>query len=97
MAKYRLKTIDGRLMRTGSRAEAQAIKHFTDEGWTLFKRGWPDMLIVKDNQFRFIEVKKKIDYQFKPDQKRIAEQLKRFGLEVEIWAPPNPEVKPSNG
>lgn len=87
MAKYRMRALDGRLVRTGSKSEAQAIRHFTGEGWQVFKRGWPDFLVVKGGVVRLIEVKGKSKYHLKPQQASIASQLRALGVIVEMWAP----------
>ena len=71
--------------RTSNPSEIAVVQHFENEGYQMLKRGWPDFIAVKGSEARFIEVKRPPNPQLKPEQKRVAEILKRFGIEVEIW------------
>ena len=46
----------------------------------MMKRGWPDFIAVKGSEVRFIEVKRPPHPHLKPEQKRVAEILRRFGM-----------------
>jgi hypothetical protein len=59
------------------------------EGCEVFKRGWPDFLVINpDGTFEFVEVKVKYNRQtepISPSQKKMHEALKRIGIEVKVF------------
>ncbi len=75
------------MLRTGNDAEKEAIETLTDQGWEVYKRGWPDLLAVRGDLVRLVEVKPSRASHLKKDQADIAAQLRKLGLEVEIFTP----------
>lgn len=74
--------------RTSNYSELEVLKHLELEGYSVLKRGWPDFIAVKGDEVRFIEVKPSQPYpHLKPDQKRVASILSRFGITVEVMTP----------
>lgn len=69
--------------------QARILKRFASEGWLCVRliqtncNGIPDILLLKEGQARFIEVKRP-GCKPKPLQLYRIEQLKKAGFEVEI-------------
>jgi Holliday junction resolvase-like predicted endonuclease len=77
--------------RTNNPSERYVINDLESKGYEVLKRGWPDLIAVKGNTVRFIEVKRLTrrdgslsTSQLKPQQKRVAEILSKLGIEVEL-------------
>lgn len=54
------------------------------QGYEVRKRGWPDLIAVRGNDVRFIEVKPLGKSEFKQSQKRMAQILSKIGITVEL-------------
>ncbi len=79
------------MARTKNRHERFVIDGLESEGYSVLKRGWPDLVAIKGDTIRFIEVKPKTTFngelsrsQFRPDQVKMAEILSKFGITVEL-------------
>jgi hypothetical protein len=71
-----------------SEFEARAFEDFTNKGWRVLWRGWPDFLCVKNGRVVFVELKQKHD-RLSEDQRFIIETFQRLGLKVVILRPDN--------
>ena len=65
--------------------ELKAIVELERQGYEVHRKGWPDLIAVKDTEVRLIEVKPPRAKGMKPHQVRIAEIIKLKGLEAEVW------------
>ena len=81
---FRLTNANGLPFRTGNVEEFDAAKALVDQGYIVVKRGWPDLIAVKGNKVRVVEVKTGRG-RLKSHQSFVASVLSRVGLEVEIW------------
>jgi len=79
--------------RLGCREEAEAYRELKDEGYTVTKHGWPDLLATLDDVVRVIEVKSETD-SLKASQKRVIAALAQLGVTVEVQHRRNPNRKP---
>lgn len=71
--------------RRSNNAEADAIAQLEDQGWTVYTRGWPDLLCTKGTEIRFVEVKP-MGRRLSRFQEAVAEALKScLGITVELW------------
>lgn len=50
-----------------NRLESVVKEAFENKGWKVFTNGWPDMLCVKDDEIRCVEVKSETDH-LRPNQ-----------------------------
>ena len=72
-----------------SKFQSLIIKKMQDEGWyvikliTTNKNGIPDLLCVKGNDVKFIEVKAK-NGKLRPLQDYRINELKSYGIKVEV-------------
>jgi Holliday junction resolvase len=80
---------DGRRLgvRTSNDAEREIVAALEADDWEVLKRGWPDFVATRGSEVRFIEVKPSPDRTFSPNQRRVAEILSRFGIQVELVTP----------
>jgi len=85
------------MLRIGNAAEAECARCLTEEGWTVYKRGWPNFLAVKAGQLRLIEVKACTLPRLKVRQSMIAKQFESKGLKVEIWTRPSSPLSDDKG
>ena len=77
-------------IRTLNETEIEVCMYLESLGYKVIKRGWPDFLAFKDDDIRFIEVKKSPKTKgLKSSQKRVAEVLERLGIKVELLHPGN--------
>lgn len=79
------------MIRTKNPSELKVIRDLEKEGYEVLKRGWPDFIAFKGSTVRFIEVKrlttsrgKLSRSELKPDQIKVADILKQFGITVEL-------------
>lgn len=79
------------MCRTKNPSERKVIGDLERDGYEVLKRGWPDLIAVKGDTVRFIEVKRLTTKRgqlckqnLKPDQMKVAEILRRFGINVEL-------------
>ena len=79
------------MCRTNNRSERAVIEDLESQGYTVVKRGWPDLLAAHGDLVRFIEVKPRTrkdgtlsTASLKPQQVMVAEILSRIGIEVEL-------------
>jgi len=75
-------------LRTGDVNEYAAMRQLIEEGYEVYKRGWPDFAAVKGDQIRFIEMKGPHGH-VKSHQAKIADILRRAGCSVEVWKKEN--------
>lgn len=79
------------MCRTKNVSERAVIDLLERDGYEVLKRGWPDLIAVKGDKVRLIEVKRKYTSsgrisksELKPHQKRVAELLFKFGIVIEV-------------
>ena len=77
-------------VRTLNPVEIEVVQSLEAAGWTVVKRGWPDMLAWRDGRVRFIEVKRAPRHNLKKSQAMVAAVLLRIlGVQVELLHPGN--------
>lgn len=75
-----------------NKREAKIYDEYTKGGWEVFHKGFPDFLLYKNGEIRFIEVKRKQKRITKkgglsPHQRRVKEILEqKFSYEVKYIA-----------
>ena len=52
-------------------------------GYTVYRNGYPDFLLEKDNMLVFVEIKNNFD-SIKPQQRRMFKLLQKHGIKVAI-------------
>jgi len=90
---YRLRTSAGRTTNSHEAVVAEALEN---DGWTVYRNGWPDFLAVKDGQVRLIEVKPRASSRLSVRQSRVAPHLKPLAV-VEVVTTVDGVVVPCNG
>ena len=80
----RLNSSNGLSFRTSNLYEGVAAKCLFEDGYTVIRRGWPDLLAVRGEDVRFIEVKDGGGY-LKRHQLFVARVLSGLGVDVEVW------------
>lgn len=69
-------------------SERMVLGRLVGDGWTVFNRGWPDFLAIRDGQIRFIEVKSGERDRPSPHQQAVFKALAwHFGIDVEVLLP----------
>lgn len=68
----------------GNNAERETIEHLMTEGWAVYTRGWPDLLVHRGGRIMAIEVKPH-GRGLNRHQEVMIGLLRRAGLHVEIW------------
>ena len=68
----------------GNHAEREVRAQLEEDGWTVYSKGWPDYLAVKDGKARFIEVKPAGGAQLSSAQQVVFDVLSSLGLQVEV-------------
>ncbi len=77
-------------VRTLNAVEIEVVQALEAAGWTVVKRGWPDMIAWKPGKVRLIEVKRSPRHKLRPSQAMVAEALRRaLGVQVEVLHPGN--------
>ena len=77
-------------VRTLNPVEIEVVQELEAAGWTVVKRGWPDLIAWKPSKVRLIEVKRSPGHKLKASQAMVAEALRRaLGVSVEILHPEN--------
>lgn len=71
-----------------NRPEALFEERATKAGWKVTKRGWPDFIISKNGETRFVEVKQDKD-DLKESQLTVMKVLAAHGLKCYRWSPKN--------
>jgi Holliday junction resolvase-like predicted endonuclease len=79
-----LRNKNGLAIRTNNLPEILAIQSLLEQGYTVVKRGWPDLVAIRGDEIRFIEVKD-LNGRLRDHQYYLAEILNRLGVDVEIW------------
>lgn len=75
-------------LRTKNPAEIAVIEALRQDGYEVLKRGWPDLLCIRDGKVRFIEVKAKKGCELSRFQHKVANILKEhFDIDVEVLTP----------
>jgi hypothetical protein len=82
-----LVTASGAQVRTSNDAERAVVSHLIEAGYEVHRRGWPDLLVTKGDEVRFIEVKPATHRQLSPEQERVAQVLAALGINVELMTP----------
>lgn len=78
---------------TESKYQTKLIKKFEKDGWHVLKlmrvnkAGYPDLLLLKPNAVRFVEVKARNGRLSKIQEYRI-EELRELGFDVEVAKAP---------
>ena len=67
-------------------AEQLFYEQATLKGYTVYRSGWPDYLITKDNKIIFVEVKGRGD-KLRDSQKAMLKILSEHGLKCFVWSP----------
>lgn len=80
-AKPKLGSPDRRI-KLATWSEQAAITRFKKAGYSVFRNGWPDLLLMKDGKARFIELKGPSD-KLSTKQIEMHKQLKTAGILVE--------------
>jgi len=80
------KTVSGDRL-PDNRHEAQCWREFEKKGWTVTKRGWPDLICYRGKELMVVEVKPRGDHPLKRQQGRILKALARNGVQSYRWAP----------
>lgn len=75
------------LLRTQNPSERLVIQRLDELGFSVVKRGWPDLLAWRGSEVRLIEVKPDGASKLSPVQEIVAEQLLKAGLAVELVSP----------
>ena len=66
-------------------AEREIVGRLESQGYEVHQRGWPDIIAIRGNEVRLIEVKPADNrVGMSPAQRRVAEILKKAGLDVEL-------------
>lgn len=60
-------------------------------GWTAYRDGWPDFMLLRGGKPCFVEVKS-IEDRLQPSQIRMFTALERTGITVFVWWANMPEV-----
>ena len=77
-------------VRTLNPVEIEVVQALEAAGWTVVKRGWPDLIAWKPSKVRLIEVKRAPGHKLRPSQAMVAEVLRRaLGVRVEVLHPGN--------
>lgn len=66
--------------------ERSVAVQLSDQGYKVLNRGWPDFLAVRGEEVRFIEVKPTCRHQLDVQQRLMADQLRKIGVQVELAA-----------
>jgi hypothetical protein len=85
-----IRIIQGIPFRTKNESELAAYRSLSEDGYSVLRRGWPDLLAVDGNGLRFIEVKDNHG-RLKPQQLAVAMLLSDLGIETEVWARGDPK------
>ena len=91
----KLKNRDGGpILRTSNRQEIRAIEKLVADGYVVYKRGWPDLLAVRGDEIRLIEVKQAEFAGLSKYQRMVARAFDKVGIKVEVWSPLMDDVRP---
>lgn len=77
---------------TSSRAEREFIEAAKAGGWSVMKRGWPDFLIWRGNEWCVVEVKRTHPIVSK-HQYQVMCRLHKAGIKCWVWTPSNGFVR----
>lgn len=80
--KYRIANL-----RIGSTTENEFVNNAINNGWEVHKKGWPDFIIKRGNDIRFVEVKRSTQEGLKKHQLVVCKLLTSLGLKVYLWKP----------
>lgn len=65
-------------------AEREVIQGLEADGWTVYTRGWPDLLCTKEGDVKMVEVKVASNRNLSKHQTAIIDVLRSVGLTVEV-------------
>ena len=83
---YQLQTSSGR---TSNDVEAFCIQYLESIGFTVYKNGWPDLLIQRGKDVRAVELKPSPLSDFSTRQLRVAQVLQSMDIPVFLACPDN--------
>ena len=66
--------------RPKNESEGSCFDMFSERGWEVLKRGWPDFLCLKRGAVMAVEVKKTKSQSLRWDQIKVMRVLMRFGV-----------------
>ena len=76
-------------------AEFEFVRKAVSMGWEVTKRGYPDFICYKGDEFMLVEVKRKRGYKLSKYQYQLMNILKhKYGIKCYKWTPDgewNPE------
>lgn len=79
------------MCKTSNPSERTVIKQLEEQGYSVMRKGWPDLLAVKDGKVRLIEVKPMATSSGKASrsdlitaQREVARILSLLGITVEL-------------
>jgi len=83
---------DGSELRRRSVSGADAERQFNEwaesQGWKCSGRGWPDYLVLDEEDHPFcVEVKETDQVRLSPSQQRVMRILERMGIPCYRWSP----------
>ena len=55
-----------------------------NDGWTVYRGGWPDFIAEKDGKLKFIEVKSESSPNLSKEQTKIHDLFQRHGLDTKV-------------
>lgn len=65
-----------------------AYDFLEENGWTVTKRGWPDLFCFNENgEICCVEVKPHCTSQLKTNQVKIMQELSKYGVPCFKWTP----------
>jgi hypothetical protein len=70
-----------------SAAENEFFKRAKKLGWEVTKRGFPDFICRRGEEFMLVEVKPSKKYRLQGDQERFNEDMEKRGVDSRRWSP----------
>jgi hypothetical protein len=67
-----------------TRTEMKVVRKLKQEGYQVYRNGWPDLLAIKGTRVRLIEVKQYSWEDLSPLQKKMHKALKKHWHPVEV-------------
>lgn len=74
--------------RPTNEAEASFYDMVSSRGIRLYRKGWPDYLILRpDGKFALVEVKRSASHKLRPGQDHFLTLLSKFSVPCYLWSP----------